>query len=331
MEKNKWKVFIRTQSYLKPYLIPYIFFVFVSGLGQFLTFSSVGVFLKEILLLVSSKNTDFTIQKGILYLFGTFLFTCLMGFGIFNIKKIEQKIRVKLRQEMIDSYIHSDEKEVENISDKEVLNRMSMDLTKMVDLVGWIMAGSIYMPVISGFLSVIYLWYVDYRIAMLCIIVSIIEYFLLRMFSQKRAHAMEEMTLEKNTIVNFLNEDGYEEEYQHLLSICKIHDFLDDDQMILEKNGSNLSGGQKQRISLARALLNHKDVILFDESFSGIDSNNALEILQNIMKEYPKETMVFTIHQLELLKEMNRIVVMDNGSIVFDGTYQEYEAKYGKE
>lgn len=125
--------------------------------------------------------------------------------------------------------------------------------------------------------------------------------------------------------------DGYEEEYQHLLSICKIHDFLDDDQMILEKNGLNLSGGQKQRISLARALLNHKDVILFDESFSGIDSNNALEILQNIMKEYPKETIVFTIHQLELLKEMNRIVVMDNGSIVFDGTYQEYEAKYGKE
>ncbi len=133
----------------------------------------------------------------------------------------------------------------------------------------------------------------------------------------------------KNNITCWKDSD--EEEYQHLLSICKINDFLDDDQMVLEKNGSNLSGGQKQRISLARALMNHKDVILFDESFSGIDSNNALEILQNIMKEYPKEIMIFTIHQLELLKEMNRIVVMENGSIVFDGTYQEYEAKYGKE
>lgn len=77
--------------------------------------------------------------------------------------------------------------------------------------------------------------------------------------------------------------------------------------------------------------MNHKDVVLFDESFSGIDSNNALEILQNIMKEYPKETMIFSMHQLELLKEMDRIIVMENGSIVFDGSYQEYEAKYGKE
>lgn len=235
MEKNKWKVFLRTQSYLRPYLIPYLFFVFISGLGQFLTFSSVGFFLKEILLLVSSKQSDFTVQKGILYLFGTFCFTCLMGFGIFNIKKIEQKIRVKLRQEMLDGYLHSDEKQVENISDKEVLNRMSMDLTKMVDLVGWIMAGSIYMPVISGLLSVIYLWYVDYRIALLCIVISIIEYFLLRMFSQKRANAMEEITLEKNHIVNFLNEeiDGQKEIKTFSLT-KKFHELLN--QKVIKVN-----------------------------------------------------------------------------------------------
>lgn len=133
----------------------------------------------------------------------------------------------------------------------------------------------------------------------------------------------------KNNICCWKNVN--QKEYEHVLSICKINDFLDDDQMILEKNGSNLSGGQKQRISLARALMNHKDVVLFDESFSGIDSKNALEILQNIMKEYPKETMIFSMHQLELLKEMDRIIVMENGSIVFDGSYQEYEAKYGKE
>lgn len=63
MEKSNWKVFVRTQSYLKPYVVPYVFFVLVSGLGQFLTFSSVGVFLKEIVLMVSSSTSDFTIQK----------------------------------------------------------------------------------------------------------------------------------------------------------------------------------------------------------------------------------------------------------------------------
>lgn len=207
MEKSNWKVFVRTQSYLKPYVVPYVFFVLVSGLGQFLTFSSVGVFLKEIVLMVSSSTSDFTIQKGILYLFATFCFTCFMGFGILNIKKIEQKIRVTLRKEMLNGYIHSDEKEVEKISDTEVMNRMSMDLTKMVDLVGWIMAGSIYMPVISGFLSVIYLCHVDFWIAFLCVFISVIEYYLLRLFSKKRMQAMQGITLSKNEIVNFLNEE----------------------------------------------------------------------------------------------------------------------------
>lgn len=235
MEKSNWKVFVRTQSYLKPYVIPYVFFVLVSGLGQFLTFSSVGVFLKEIVLMVSSNTSDFTIQKGILYLLATFCFTCFMGFGIFNIKKIEQKIRVTLRKEMLNGYIHSDEKEVEKISDTEVMNRMSMDLTKMVDLVGWIMAGSIYMPVISGFLSVIYLCHVDFRIALLCIFISVIEYYLLRLFSKKRMQAMQGITLSKNEIVNFLNEeiDGAKEVRIYGL-LTKFRELLD--QKIVKLN-----------------------------------------------------------------------------------------------
>ena len=235
MEKSSWKVFVRTQSYLKPYVISYIFFVLVSGLGQFLTFSSVGVFLKEIVLMVSSSTSDFTIQKGILYLLATFCFTCFMGFGIFNIKKIEQKIRVTLRKEMLNGYIHSDEKEVEKISDAEVMNRMSMDLTKMVDLVGWIMAGSIYMPVISGFLSVIYLCHVDFRIAFLCIFISVIEYYLLRLFSKKRMLAMQGITLSKNEIVNFLNEeiDGAKEVRTYGL-LTKFRELID--QKIVKLN-----------------------------------------------------------------------------------------------
>ena len=235
MEKSNWKVFVRTQSYLKPYVVPYVFFVLVSGLGQFLTFSSVGVFLKEIVLMVSLNTSDFTIQKGILYLLATFCFTCFMGFGIFNIKKIEQKIRVTLRKEMLNGYIHSDEKEVEKISDTEVMNRMSMDLIKMVDLVGWIMAGSIYMPVISGFLSVIYLCHVDFRIAFLCIFISVIEYYLLRLFSKKRMLAMQGITLSKNEIVNFLNEeiDGAKEVRTYGL-LTKFRELID--QKIVKLN-----------------------------------------------------------------------------------------------
>ena len=117
-----------------------------------------------------------------------------------------------------------------------------------------------------------------------------------------------------------------EDEYQHVLQICKINEFLNDDQMILEKNASNLSGGQKQRIAIARALMNHKNVSLFDESFSGIDT----KCFRNT-EEYKDQTMIFSIHQLELLEMMDKVIVMENGSIVFDGTYREYEANYGKE
>ena len=91
------------------------------------------------------------------------------------------------------------------------------------------MAGSIYMPVISGFLSVIYLCHVDFWIAFLCVFISVIKYYLLRLFSKKRMQAMQGITLSKNEIVNFLNEeiDGAKE--------VRIYGLLTEFQELLEK------------------------------------------------------------------------------------------------
>lgn len=118
------------------------------------------------------------------------------------------------------------------------------------------------------------------------------------------------------------------DEYNHILKLCNITDFLDQlpqqDNTILYDNASNLSGGQKQRIALSRVLLNHEQIILFDESFSALDSYNANEIIERIIQKYKKTTMLFSIHQLELLKNMDRIIEMKNGKIRFDGTYKEW-------
>ena len=116
------------------------------------------------------------------------------------------------------------------------------------------------------------------------------------------------------------------DEYNHILKLCNITDFLDQlpQQDILYDNASNLSGGQKQRIALSRVLLNHEQIILFDESFSALDSYNANEIIERIIQKYKKTTMLFSIHQLELLKNMDRIIEMKNGKIRFDGTYKEW-------
>lgn len=124
-----------------------------------------------------------------------------------------------------------------------------------------------------------------------------------------------------------------EKEYEDALDGCRVNEFLTDekDQFVLRKNASNLSGGQKQRIALCRAILNHEHVMLFDESFSGLDSAIALDVLKYTLKSCKEETMIFSIHQMELLPMMDRILVVNEGNIVFDGSYQEYEVCYGKE
>lgn len=121
-----------------------------------------------------------------------------------------------------------------------------------------------------------------------------------------------------------------ENKYQHITSICKIKDFIKNDQLILKKNAANLSGGQKQKIALARALMNTEKVLLLDESFSNMDTKSAQDILHCILHEYTNYTIILSTHQLELLQQMDRIVMLEKGAIVFDGTYEEYEERYGQ-
>ena len=116
----------------------------------------------------------------------------------------------------------------------------------------------------------------------------------------------------------------------HITSICKIKDFIKNDQLILKKNAANLSGGQKQKIALARALMNTEKVLLLDESFSNMDTKSAQDILHCILHEYTNYTIILSTHQLELLQQMDRIVMLEKGAIVFDGTYEEYEERYGQ-
>ena len=120
------------------------------------------------------------------------------------------------------------------------------------------------------------------------------------------------------------------EKYKHVLKISNIYDFLEQlpqkDETILYDNAMNLSGGQKQRIALSRVLLNHEKIILFDEAFSSLDNCNANETIEKIIREYHDLTMIFSIHQLELLHKMDRIIEMHAGKIIFDGTYEEWLA-----
>jgi len=85
------------------------------------------------------------------------------------------------------------------------------------------------------------------------------------------------------------------------------------------ENGDILSGGQKQRITIARAILSSANVIVFDESTSGLDPITESKIVQSIMKL--NKTIIFIAHRLSVARMTNNILVLDHGRIVEKGCH----------
>lgn len=86
-----------------------------------------------------------------------------------------------------------------------------------------------------------------------------------------------------------------------------------------------LSGGQQQRVSIARALAMNPDILFFDEPTSALDPELTKEVLK-VIKELASEhmTMVIVTHEMSFAKEVsNRIIFMENGVIVEDGTPEQ--------
>ena len=92
---------------------------------------------------------------------------------------------------------------------------------------------------------------------------------------------------------------------------------------ILANNGINLSGGQRQRISIARELYKASDLLFMDEATSALDSETENFIQMNIEKMKGKRTLVIAAHRLSTIKDADRIVIMDKGSIHAVGTFNE--------
>lgn len=96
---------------------------------------------------------------------------------------------------------------------------------------------------------------------------------------------------------------------------------------------SQLSGGQKQRIAIVRALAMEPDVLLFDEPTSALDPEMVGEVL-DVMKDLAKEgmTMVVVTHEMGFAREVgNRVIFMDGGRIIVDGTPDEIFGKQDNE
>ena len=143
------------------------------------------------------------------------------------------------------------------------------------------------------------------------------------------------VVLQKNTLfsgsiaenLRWGNENASDEE---LVWACKtaqadsfVSSFPDGYDTELEQGGVNLSGGQKQRLCIARALLKHPKILILDDSTSAVDTATDAGIREAFRRELTGVTKIVIAQRISSVMDADKIIVMDEGSIVGCGTHKE--------
>ncbi|WP_236775230.1 ABC transporter ATP-binding protein [Agrobacterium tumefaciens] len=97
----------------------------------------------------------------------------------------------------------------------------------------------------------------------------------------------------------------------------------------LGENGSGLSGGQRQRVAIARAMLRDADILILDEATSALDSESEALVRDALERLTYKKTSIVIAHRLSTINRADKIVVMDNGQVVEQGSRRELLATDG--
>ncbi|HJH08883.1 MAG TPA: ABC transporter ATP-binding protein/permease [Psychrobacter pasteurii] len=132
--------------------------------------------------------------------------------------------------------------------------------------------------------------------------------------------------------------DATEEELQRAIKQANADEFIDSlvdlkgnkglDAQVGER-GVKLSGGQRQRIAIARVLLKDAPILILDEATSALDSEVEAAIQESLDSLMQDKTVIAIAHRLSTIASMDRLVVMDQGRIIEQGTHQELLAKKG--
>ena len=124
--------------------------------------------------------------------------------------------------------------------------------------------------------------------------------------------------------------------YQQVLECCALKDDLKvlagGDAAEIGEKGINLSGGQKQRINLARAVYANRDIYLLDDPLSAVDAHVGKHLYERVIGKtglLQTKTRILVTHELKYLKDVDLILILENGSVKEIGTYNELLQRNG--
>lgn len=148
------------------------------------------------------------------------------------------------------------------------------------------------------------------------------------------------MTLRKNielansAAADEQHRDGSDAAFQKAINISHVRDFLhklpDGVDSVVGEKGVKLSGGERQRLGIARAVYKNPEVLFLDEATSHLDVESEQKIQDSLAHFFKDVTAVVIAHRLSTIKEMDRVVVIEGGKIIEEGTFETLHARDGR-
>lgn len=123
------------------------------------------------------------------------------------------------------------------------------------------------------------------------------------------------------------NHDATEAELNQAAEISQAADFIAQKEngfdTYIEEGGANLSGGQRQRLSIARAIVKKPEIYIFDDSFSALDYATDLKLRTRLREEITDATMLIVAQRIGTIRHADKILVLNEGRIVAEGTHEQ--------
>lgn len=127
--------------------------------------------------------------------------------------------------------------------------------------------------------------------------------------------------------LNFGNENGNEKDWKEAAKIACVNEFIEKKKSgffnPIAQGGTNLSGGQRQRMAIARAIMKKPEIYVFDDSFSALDMKTDRQLRQNLKESIGDATMIIVAQRISSILNADRILVIDDGRIIGNGTHKE--------